>query len=82
MWTLDRHETEEHAEFVARAACRHVIKAGVIKWCLQREAAMVWIDSWDTFYAEAEKLYTDHPDHVRTMPSAQHTVPSAPLSSS
>ena len=27
--------------------------------------AMVWIDNWETFYAEAEKLYLDHPDHVR-----------------
>lgn len=35
---------------------------------------MVWIDSWDTFYAEAEKLYTDHPDHVRTVPSTQHVA--------
>ena len=26
---------------------------------------MVLIESWDDFYAEAEKLYTEHPDHVR-----------------
>jgi hypothetical protein len=26
---------------------------------------MVWVDNWETFYAEAEKLYIEHPDHVR-----------------
>ena len=36
---------------------------------------MVWIDNWETFYAEAEKLYIEHPDHVRThcAPSRNHT---------
>jgi hypothetical protein len=26
---------------------------------------MTFIESWETFYAEAEKLYLEHPDHVR-----------------
>jgi len=25
---------------------------------------MTWIESWDTFYAEAEKLFLEHPQHV------------------
>uniref|UniRef100_A0A7S2INI4 Signal recognition particle 9 kDa protein n=1 Tax=Haptolina brevifila TaxID=156173 RepID=A0A7S2INI4_9EUKA len=33
---------------------------------------MVWIDSWDTFYAEAEKLYTDHPEHTRYVMKYRH----------
>ena len=27
--------------------------------------AMVFIDNWESFYKEAEKLYVEHPDHVR-----------------
>ena len=26
--------------------------------------SMVWIENWDTFYAEAEKLFLEHPEHV------------------
>ena len=26
---------------------------------------MVYIDDWETFYNESEKLYTEHPAHVR-----------------
>ena len=25
---------------------------------------MVWIENWETFYAEAEKLFLEHPEHV------------------
>ena len=26
--------------------------------------SMVWIENWETFYAEAEKLFLEHPEHV------------------
>ena len=26
---------------------------------------MVFIESWDAFYEEAQKLYFEHPDHVQ-----------------
>lgn len=29
---------------------------------------MVFIELWETFYSEAEKLYEEHPAHVRTCP--------------
>lgn len=45
---------------------------------------MVWVDNWETFYAEAEKLYIEHPDHVRATLSppmiAQSLSPSLCLS--
>ena len=31
---------------------------------------MVWIESWDTFYSEAEKLFLEHPQHVSALTTA------------
>ena len=31
----------------------------------RRPAGRVYVEDWETFYAEAEKLYTEHPAHVR-----------------
>ena len=28
---------------------------------------MVWVDSWETFFQQAEKLYLENPDHVRAL---------------
>jgi len=33
---------------------------------------MVWVDDWETFYAEAEKLYREHPDHTRYVMKYRH----------
>ncbi|EOD03951.1 hypothetical protein EMIHUDRAFT_49848, partial [Emiliania huxleyi CCMP1516] len=33
----------------------------------------VYIEDWDTFYAEAEKLYLDHPAHTRYSLKYRHT---------
>ena len=39
---------------------------------------MVFISDWDVFYAEAEKLYTEHPEHVSTtrplLPAPPHPL--------
>ena len=35
-------------------------------------AAMTWIDSVETFCAEAEKLYVEHPDHTRFVSKYRH----------
>lgn len=32
---------------------------------------MVWLDSWDTFQAEAEQLYLESPEHV-CLPDPAH----------
>lgn len=33
--------------------------------CRASHAGRVYIEEWETFFAEAEKLYTEHPAHVR-----------------
>ena len=32
----------------------------------------VLVEDWDTFYAEAEKLYVEHPDHTRYVAKYRH----------
>ena len=33
---------------------------------------MTWVESLDTFVAEAEKLYVEHPDHTRYVKKYRH----------
>jgi len=33
---------------------------------------MVYIDDWDTFYSESEKLYNEHPAHTRFVMKYRH----------
>uniref|UniRef100_A0A7S4IUA7 Signal recognition particle 9 kDa protein n=1 Tax=Prymnesium polylepis TaxID=72548 RepID=A0A7S4IUA7_9EUKA len=35
-------------------------------------ALMVYLDDWDTFYAEAEKMYIDHPAQTRYVMKYRH----------
>ena len=33
---------------------------------------MTFVESWEAFYAEAEKLYLEHPDHTRFVTKYRH----------
>ena len=33
---------------------------------------MVWVDSWETFFQQAEKLYLENPDHTRYLMKYRH----------
>ena len=45
------------------------------QWCTETPLRMVWIDNWDTFYSEAEKLFLEHPAHVSLQPCFHPCAP-------
>lgn len=59
----DKHDVAR-SQHKRRDACVHARRRSRARGAARRALIMTWIESWDTFYAEAEKLFLEHPQHV------------------